>query len=532
MKIDARLTFDKVRYDQDADAHLVLSLTAPALSVEEKRPPLCIVPVIDVSPSMEGPKLVYAKRSLIKLIDHLSANDYCGLVKFSHAAEIVAKPVRVTAEAKEDLKRKVGELTVSGSTNIADALLTGLSVANNMDLSVEVITRVILFTDGSANTGVATTPEGILALVAPNKGIASVSAFGYGADAQQNLLSDLAQKGNGNYAFVQNPDDALSAFGKELGGLLSTYATNLVLDLSPLVGHQITEVVSDVTVEDDDLGQVTIKIPDLLADETRNIVLAVKLKEQKNAFPREVNVFDVKVGYDVLDANCRKERKDLEAKAKVQFVKPGEEQTKADPELDKIVALAQIVRGQIEAEEHAKQGNFVQAQGIMRGVSGNISGRGLADLGIIAATVGDRMGSRSVYASSGSYLSSLQRGATRGLGVASYDLSAAKDLQTAGVVMSNASQTSTAESFTQEDPVGDGSTVSGADADGTVWANPSNFTLGNPTLGGSANNLPLLVVPSLWQQQPQAVPEPKKAAPRTEKPVSRRKVKKSKSARW
>jgi hypothetical protein len=53
MKIDAHLTFDKIRFDLDKEVHLVLSLTAPAPE-EQARPTLCVVPVIDVSGSMAG----------------------------------------------------------------------------------------------------------------------------------------------------------------------------------------------------------------------------------------------------------------------------------------------------------------------------------------------------------------------------------------------------------------------------------------------------------------------------------------------
>jgi len=450
MKVEARLTFDKVRFDQESDAHLVVTLTAPSVSVEEKRPSLCIVPVIDVSPSMDGAKIAYAKRSLLKLIDHLTPNDYCGLVKFSSTAEMVAKPRKVTQEVKEDLKRKVGDLSLNGGTNIGDALLTGLSVANGMDLSSEVLTRVILFTDGESNTGPAQTPGAIIALVDPNIGIASVSVFGYGEDVKQDFLGDLAKKAKGNYAFVKNPDDALSAFGKELGGLLSTYATNLVIDVSPLAGHQISQVVSDVEAEEEDLGPITIKIPDLLADETRHIVLGVKLKEQKSAFPRAVNVFDVQVGYDILDANMRKERKDEEIKTKVQFVKADDAQRQADAELDKIVALAQVVRAQIEAEAFAKRGDYNSAYGTMATVSGNLSTRGLQQIGAVAMDIGSRMENQSRYAASTSYLTSMSRGATRSVGVSGYDVQAASALRSCGMSLSNSAQESFATDFANE----------------------------------------------------------------------------------
>jgi len=543
MKIDARLTFNKVQFDQDADAHLVLSLTAPAVTGDAKRPPLCFVPLIDVSPSMEGEKLAYAKKSLIKLIDHLTPNDYCGLIQFSYDAQVLQKPVRCTLEAKDDLKRKVGALTLSGSTNIASALLEGFSVANNMDLPSEVITRVILFTDGAANAGPAKTPAEILALVKPNIGIASVSAFGYGNDAQQDFLLDLAKSGNGNYAFVQNPDDALSAFGKELGGLLSTHATNLVLEVSPLAGHQITGVISDVEVEDEALGQIAIKIPDILSEETRHIVIGVKLQAQKNAFPREVNVFDVKIGYDILDANLRREHKTLEVKAKVQFVKAGEEQKAADTDLDQIVGLAQIVRAQIEAETHAKAGNYTLASAVMRNFSVDVGNRGLVGLGAVAQDLSSRVGSQVSYTSSGNsaYMASISRGATRGLG-GTYDVGAAAVLRSAGVVLSNSSQDGTAASFTVDDAPD--VQISGGDAPDVILGGVANgaLNLGAVTttnvpqhwINGGVQVLPGVnpVVSAPFLVMP--TPVPVAAKPEVEKPKAKAKKKglAQKSDRW
>jgi uncharacterized protein with von Willebrand factor type A (vWA) domain len=131
MEIQGNLTFKKVRFDQDTDAHLVLNINAPIKG--EARPRLCVIPLVDVSPSMEGDKFAYAKKSLLKLIEHLSAQDYCGLVKFSAFAVPVMRPVLCTVENKEELKRQVLALTLSGATNIASALLLGMEIANNMD---------------------------------------------------------------------------------------------------------------------------------------------------------------------------------------------------------------------------------------------------------------------------------------------------------------------------------------------------------------------------------------------------------------
>jgi Ca-activated chloride channel family protein len=470
MKIDAQLTYNTVRFDQENDAHLVVTVTAPDSGpAEDSRAPLCIVPLIDVSPSMAGAKLVYAKRSLIKLIDHLSANDYCGLVAFSGTAQTLSKPVKCTPEVKEDLKRKVQGLALSGATNIADALLEGFRIANSMDLASEVITRVILFTDGAANVGPAKTPKAILELVAPNIGLATVSAFGYGEDAVQDFLSDLAKSGSGNYSFVQNPDDALTAFGKELGGLLSTHATNLMIDVSPLSGHEIVRVVSDVDAEEEESGQVKLKVADILCGETRNFVLAVKLRAQKAAFPRAVNVFDVRCGFDKLDETLRRVRQTLEVKAKGQFVKPGEEQAKPTPELDQVVGLAQVVRAQLEAEEHAKRGDFSSAINVMECAKNAFDDRGLDGLGKFAESIGGKLSSRGAYVASQSYLASTKSGATRGYG-GTYEESATVALRGLGVNMSNSSQTTFAQNFSADDPaVPTGPTLSVPTIDPTWW---------------------------------------------------------------
>ncbi len=451
MKVEAQLTFEKIRHDQDTDAHLVLTLTAPPIEAQTKRPRLCIIPLIDVSPSMyenRGEKIAYAKRSVDKLIDHLAPTDYCGLVQFSMDAQVLQRPMKVTADNKAILKRAVADLHQGNATNIADALLKGLELGNKLDLPGDVIVRVVLFTDGQANRGPATDLAGLVKLLEANLGSCTASAFGYGADADQNLLGELAKKGSGNYAFVQNPDDALTAFGKELGGLLSTHATNLLLNVTANGEHEITDVVSDVDSEEEKIGQgVRIKIPDILAEEVRHIVLGVKLKAQKAGGPRAVNVFTVKAGWDILDANSKKERKGDETKAKTQFVKEGEESKTPSPELDKIVSLAQVVRAQLEAEDMAKKGNFTGAVKRMQAASSNLGGRGHQHAAYLADQVSSRLGSAQAYHDNGGYLRSTATAGTRSMGGASYDAQASADIAQFGMQMSNSVQTSTSNAF-------------------------------------------------------------------------------------
>ena len=95
MKTTARLTFEKVRFDEAKDVHLVVSLAAPHLSAAAPRPPVCVIPVLDVSGSMAGEKLHYAKQSVMKLVDHLAPGDFCGLVTFTTAVTVISPPVEM-----------------------------------------------------------------------------------------------------------------------------------------------------------------------------------------------------------------------------------------------------------------------------------------------------------------------------------------------------------------------------------------------------------------------------------------------------
>jgi Ca-activated chloride channel family protein len=343
MRIEAALTYKSFRFDQDTDAHLVLTITAPEKIGEAQRPPICIVPVIDNSGSMNGDKMEYAKLSCRKLIEHLRPGDYCGLITFESNVVVHVPPQKVTPESRAKILAAIQKIQPMGSTNFSGGMLEALRLVEALDLPSEVLCRVIMFTDGQANVGIATKPPEILKLLS-NAGRTSVSAFGYGSDADQEFLSTLSEQGKGNYAYISEPDGALSAFGKELGGLLSTVSTNLVIGVTANSAHQVTAVITDVPHEIEPVGgETTIRVSDIYAEEVRHLVLAVKVKEQKTTLPRPVNAFDVRMDYDLIDDQGKCTRSSLEAKAKAQFVKAGEEQKTPDEHLKRVVDLAELV---------------------------------------------------------------------------------------------------------------------------------------------------------------------------------------------
>jgi len=461
VKIQARFAHDRLDHTKDNTTHLVVSLEAPSLNWVEKRPNVAILPVLDLSGSMGGDKLDYAKKSLLKLIEHLQPGDVAGLVTFSNSSRVDVAPQQVTPDLKARLRQVIERLHVEGGTNFAAAMVDAIDLIQNLDLPPRFLHRVILFTDGQPTVGI-TDLKAILAMLKNKKARATVSAFGYGevgggtwGGCDQSFLSELASLGEGNYAYVRDPDDALAAFGKELGGLLSTYATNLHLEIEPVSGHQIKSVVTNVEHEQDVTGTVEIPIPNILSEETLHFVMEVSLGQQKNSFPRAFTVFNVRLIYSVMTEKGSNESKQLEAKAKVRFVKSEEAQTEAHKEVDSIVALAQMVRAQLEAEKKADAGLFQQAAAVMHNFSEDLQRRGRVEVAHVARNIGGYM-MPGVYAETAGYRTSVARGATRAYSVSALDSQAAQDLLECNVSLNNAAMDGTVQLFTNDESADSG----------------------------------------------------------------------------
>ena len=320
--------------------------------------------------------------------------------------------MQMTPARKASLSNRRRAARDQESTNLAGGMLEGLRLANGSELPPGMLVRVILFTDGCANVGVATKSEGLLPLLDANLGRATLSAFGYGADADQELLRDLSTRGKGNYAFVAGPDDAMTAFARELGGLLSTYAQDIVLVVRPVGGARITAVLSDVDA-DPRGSAVEIRIPDILADETRNVVLSVELPAVTAPDTAPVTAFEVEVAWKTLSGGARMVAEQQVIQATVERVVPGSEQVHPDRAVDVIVAQAELVRAQIEAEELARHGRHQEAHERVFVLYQSAMDRGHVAEASAAREVAETMKDRAAFQASTAFRSSMRKGVGR-----------------------------------------------------------------------------------------------------------------------
>lgn len=195
-----------------------------------ERPAANLVFVIDVSGSMGSQgRLQLVKDSLRLLVGELRAGDSVGIVAYGSSARVILPPTPGSDQVA--ILAAVDELRTEGSTNVEAGLRLGYELVGRQALGAG-INRVVLCSDGVANTG-ATTAEAILRQVAQEaaRGI-TITTIGVGmGDYNDTLMEQLANKGNGNYAYVDDRAEARRVFVDHLTGTLQVIAKDVKLQL-------------------------------------------------------------------------------------------------------------------------------------------------------------------------------------------------------------------------------------------------------------------------------------------------------------
>ncbi len=196
----------------------------------EKLPPSNLVFLVDVSGSMmDENKLPLVKRSLSLLVDQLRPQDKVALVVYAGSAGLVLPAT--SGSNKETIKNAIDNLQAGGSTAGGQGIELAYKVAADQFLR-EGNNRVILCTDGDFNVGVSSDDE-LERLIEKKRetGIfLTVLGFGMG-NYQDAKMQKLADKGNGNHAYIDNFNESRKVFVKEFGGTLFTIAKDVKLQL-------------------------------------------------------------------------------------------------------------------------------------------------------------------------------------------------------------------------------------------------------------------------------------------------------------
>lgn len=186
--------------------------------------------LIDVSGSMSDQnKLPLLKQAFKLLVSELRKQDKVAIVVYAGAAGMVLPPTH--GDEKEKILAALDNLQAGGSTaggagiNLAYSLATEnfIKKGNN---------RVILATDGDFNVDVSSDKDMETLIEEKRTSGVYLSVLGFGmGNYKDSKLETLADKGNGNHAYIDNMQEAQKVFGKEFGGTLYTIAKDVKIQI-------------------------------------------------------------------------------------------------------------------------------------------------------------------------------------------------------------------------------------------------------------------------------------------------------------
>ncbi len=198
--------------------------------VPAQRPAANLVFLIDVSGSMDQPNKLPLLINAFKLLaGQLEARDRVSLVTYAGHAGVVLEPTPGDQRAK--ILSALEQLRAGGSTHGAAGIQTAYRLAEQARLP-EGINRVILATDGDFNVGMVN-PEALIQLIEQEraKGI-SLTTLGFGGgNYNDQLMEQLADKGNGNYAYLDTLQEARKVLVDELAATLETIAGDVKVQI-------------------------------------------------------------------------------------------------------------------------------------------------------------------------------------------------------------------------------------------------------------------------------------------------------------
>ncbi|VVQ30972.1 vWA domain-containing protein [Pseudomonas fluorescens] len=192
--------------------------------------PANLVFLVDVSGSMDRREgLPMVKSTLKLLVDQLRDQDRVSLVVYAGESRVVLEPTSGREKAK--IRTAIEQLTAGGST----AGASGIELAYQMAQQAFIpkgINRILLATDGDFNVGVSDFDSLKQMAVDKRKSGISLTTLGFGVDNyNEHLMEQLADAGDGNYAYIDNLREARKVLVDQLSSTLAVVAKNVKLQV-------------------------------------------------------------------------------------------------------------------------------------------------------------------------------------------------------------------------------------------------------------------------------------------------------------
>ncbi|MEM6584536.1 MAG: VWA domain-containing protein [Pseudomonadota bacterium] len=285
-----------------------------------ERPPANLVFLMDVSGSMRSQdKLPLVKTALSGLAGELGSEDTVSIVVYAGAAGLVLEP---TNDARA-IRRALDELEAGGSTAGGAGLKLAYNIAEDNFIKGGV-NRVILATDGDFNVGLSD-KDALVEMIEANRdrGI-TLTTLGFGqGNYNEAMMEQIANKGNGNYAYIDSALEAKKVLGDEMSSTLFTIAKDVKVqvEFNPAVISQYRLVgYENRALREEDFNNDTVDAGDIGAGHQVTAIYEVVLSGTSGWIPAR--------RYEDRVANAASQKASEAAYVKLRYKLPGGDTSK------------------------------------------------------------------------------------------------------------------------------------------------------------------------------------------------------------
>lgn len=333
--------------DESVTLDVLVRITPALPEVHFPRPRLNLGLVLDRSGSMaEAKKWSYAREAAVFVVEQLLPTDRVSVTVFDNYIETIV-PGGPVAD-KPAIVGKINAVKPRGSTDLQGGWAEGGRQVST-GLARDGINRVILLSDGLANVGV-TDPNTI---TAEARGLAArgvgTTTLGVGANYNEDLMEALATAGDGNYYYIETPDQLVDLFQTELQGLMATSGLKVSLGLEPGAEVKVLDVLNDLETAE----TKRLRLPNLVVGMPVQVVVRLTVPPRKMS----ATLLNVRLAWDDPRGSERQfifERLGgLSAVPKVEW-----DGMAVDPHVNEQVGLLMAARAQKEAGRAHERGDI------------------------------------------------------------------------------------------------------------------------------------------------------------------------------
>ena len=290
VKVDVSVAKPYLLAGQKQTSYIRVGLTGIPINDTGRRTPVNVAIVLDKSGSMTGEKLRKAKDAALESIDRLGPNDIVSIIAYDQTVDVLVPATKISD--RQALRASIERLSAGGSTALFAGVSKGAAEVRKF-LDRQRVNRIILLSDGQANVGPSSPADlGNLGASLIKEGI-SVTTLGLGLDYNEDLMTQLARRSDGNHYFIENSSDLARQFKYEFDDVLSVVAQEVTVGISCGPGVRPIQVLGR---EADITGQtVTTYVNQVYGNQEKYVLLEVEVPAERAGTER--NLANVNVSY-------------------------------------------------------------------------------------------------------------------------------------------------------------------------------------------------------------------------------------------